>query len=107
MKWNQAVMKAIISVCKRNNSLNFDNEDLRKYELNNIINDTGTKGKTPEKTLNRVLQSMRNVGLIEFLDNHGNYRLLIDFFEDEGTEKLLLTLTEINMKYITELKKSK
>ncbi|HET56016.1 MAG TPA: hypothetical protein ENN33_12485 [Ignavibacteria bacterium] len=72
MKWNQAVMKAIISVCKRNNSLKFDNDDLCKFELDNMIQDTGTKGKTPEKTLSRILQDMRDVGLIEFVDNHGN-----------------------------------
>ena len=37
--------------------------------------DTGTTGETPMQTVSRELQQLRDAGVIEFLDDHGTYRL--------------------------------
>jgi len=76
MNWHEAVIIAIINVCKRNRSNLFSREDLLHYELDNIITVTSSHGKTPEQTLSRVLQKIRDEGIIEFTDNRGNYRLI-------------------------------
>ena len=49
---------------------------LKDEELDRVISDTDSKGRTPSQTMSRVLQELRDQGIIEFLDNHGTYRLL-------------------------------
>lgn len=61
---------------------------LCQYELDQIAHETGSVGRTPEQTLSRTLQSLRDEGEIEFLGK-GSYRLvqaLVDVEEVELTE---------------------
>jgi len=44
-------------------------------ELDQIIKDTRTTGTTPEKTMDRTMQNLRDEGVIEFIDYDGTYRL--------------------------------
>ena len=34
------------------------------------------KGKTPDQTINRMLQDFRDKNIIEFMDNEGTYKLI-------------------------------
>lgn len=45
-------------------------------ELDQIVADTGSTGATPQMTLCRELQEMRDRGSIEFVDDRGTYRLI-------------------------------
>lgn len=54
----------------------FTYKDMKTYQLDQIIKETGTKGKTPENTLSRNLQELRDFGILEFVDNKGNYKLV-------------------------------
>ena len=51
-----------------NNSKIFKRQELIKYYLSDIIKETGSKGKTPEQTLSRCLQNLRDIGYIKFID---------------------------------------
>jgi len=76
MKWTDAVRRAIKRHCRSKGSNIFIRQDLIKKELARIIADTGSTGATPEQTLSRILQELRDVGEIEFIDNDGTYRKL-------------------------------
>ena len=41
--------------------------------MDRIIADTRSNGATPEQTLSRVLQELRDAKEIEFIDDHGTY----------------------------------
>ena len=47
---------------------------LIKHELPTIIADIGSTGATPEQTLSRVLQELRDEGVLIF-DGQGHYRM--------------------------------
>ncbi|MHC4131811.1 MAG: hypothetical protein ACYSSP_02900 [Planctomycetota bacterium] len=76
MYWRDAVLDAIERQCKAKNNDLFTRQDLIKYELDQIIKDTSSRGVTPEQTLNRVLQDLRDANEVEFVDNDGTYRWL-------------------------------
>jgi hypothetical protein len=76
MKWQDSVQQAIIRQCKVNRSDVFTNEQLRNYQLDRIKLETECKGKTPHQTLNKVLQDLRNSGMVQFVDDKGRYRFL-------------------------------
>jgi len=44
-------------------------------ELDPIIQETHSSGATPAQTMSRVLQELREMGYIEFVDDQGAYRL--------------------------------
>ena len=75
MKWNEAVMGAIVRVCRRKGSATFTRRELIVQELVTITEQTQCAGKTPEQTLSRVLQSLRDHKRVDFVDNDGTYRL--------------------------------
>ena len=75
MRWKEAVRRAIVRACVSKGSTAFSFEDLRP-ELGRIVVDTGSRGKTPDKTMQRELQELRNLGEITFVDNHGHYKVL-------------------------------
>ncbi|WP_240504421.1 HNH endonuclease [Tsuneonella mangrovi] len=53
----------------------FTRQQMIDEELGRIVNETGSRGATPDMTLSRELQQLRDKGGIEFL-GAGNYRLL-------------------------------
>jgi len=53
----------------------FTRQELINEELPRITEETMTAGATPAQTLSRVLQELRDMQLVEFLDNRGTYRL--------------------------------
>ena len=76
MTWKQAVLEAIQRLCERKGEEIFDFRTLCDEELQQIIEDTQTRGITPKKSVQRFLQDLREEGVIEFLDNQGTYKLL-------------------------------
>lgn len=54
----------------------FTRQSLIESELDNIIRETGSTGATPDMTLSRELQEMRDRGSLEFVDDRGTYRLI-------------------------------
>lgn len=73
MDWKNAVRLAIARHCRATKSDIFSRKSLIKKELSRIVSDTLSKGATPEQTLSKILQQLRDEGEIEFLDNRGNY----------------------------------
>jgi len=73
--WFDATLNAVRRYCKRHHTLIFTLQGLIKEELDNIIQDTKTRGQTPINTLQYYLQRLRDEDYIEFLDNQGTYRL--------------------------------
>jgi hypothetical protein len=65
MSWHESVAAAIQRVTTRNKSRVFTRQDLIATELKQIISETDPGSGTPEQTLNRVLQEMRTVGILE------------------------------------------
>jgi putative restriction endonuclease len=54
----------------------FTRQDLMDAELNRIISETGSEGATPQMTLSRELQQLRDAGVLEFVDDRGTCRLI-------------------------------
>jgi predicted HNH restriction endonuclease len=77
MRWRDAVLEAVIDVSQRLQSPKFTRKDLIQYEIKNIVQATEAEGSTPEQTLSRELQNLRNKGVIEFL-GRGEYQLLLN-----------------------------
>lgn len=74
--WKQATEDAIVRICSRTGTKIFDFSSLVRQELPQIVDETQTKGKTPELSLSKYLQDLRNEGKIEFVDNQGTYKLI-------------------------------
>jgi DNA-binding IclR family transcriptional regulator len=74
--WRDAVVDATLRQTDANGRDIFTNEELKRNQLAQIVKETGSRGRTPHQTLNRVLQELREEGLIEFVDDRGTYRLI-------------------------------
>ena len=74
--WIQATEDAVVRVCKRKGTAIFDFNSLKTQELTQIVEEVQSTGKTPEQSLLRFLQDLRNAGKIAFLDDQGTYKLL-------------------------------
>ncbi len=86
MKWNDAVIRGLRRFARRHKTRKINRRGLLQEELQQIVNETQSKGITPEQTLSRVLQELRDQGLLYFLDQ-GTY-LLLDTPLDVETEDL-------------------
>ena len=65
MTWHESVAAAIQRVTTRKKSRVFTRQDLIETELKQIQSETQPGTGTPEQTLNRVLQEMRTVGILD------------------------------------------
>jgi len=65
MTWHESVMAAIQRVTTRSKTRVFTRQDLIATELKQIQSETQPGTGTPEQTLNRVLQEMRTVGILD------------------------------------------
>lgn len=81
MTWKDAVRKAIPKVMDSNGV--FTRQDLLDKELDNMVKDTGSRGRTPDKSMDLTLQRLAEMGEIVFLDNNGTYRIT-DNFHSKG-----------------------
>jgi hypothetical protein len=74
MSWSEAVEAAVRRQAAKSGDGSFTRAALIEDELAQIIADTDSKGTTPQQTLSRELQELRDAGRIVFLDDQGGYR---------------------------------
>ena len=70
------MLKALRRLSRKYLTTVIKRQTIIEEELINIINLTESRGKTPEQTLNRILQDLRDEGKVIFLDNKGTYHLV-------------------------------
>lgn len=75
MCWKESVEKAIKRLTKKSGSRVFTRQQLIESELDQVIGEVGSDGKTPHQTLSRVLQELRNDKAIKF-EQRGIYKFL-------------------------------
>ncbi len=75
MNWKIAVIESITRISLRNKTNLISRQQIISEELEQIISDVSSKGATPEQTLSRILQDLRDEGYLEF-DGNGKYLLL-------------------------------
>ena len=73
MTWQESVVGAIQRLTSRTGNKVFTRQELIDSEIGQIVAETGSAGETPDQTLSRVLQELRNQGVIEF-ESPGTYR---------------------------------
>lgn len=74
--WSEVVEEAVRRHVDSTGDPVFTRRELIDAELDRIVSETGSHGATPEMTLSRELQQLRDAGVIEFVDDHGTYRLV-------------------------------
>lgn len=75
MTWRDAVEAAVRRQAAKSPKGVVTRQDLLAEEEASIVSDCGGGGETPKQTISRVLQELRDDGVIDFLDDHGTYRL--------------------------------
>jgi hypothetical protein len=75
VRWNDAVLSSLKSYRDRHGTPVIERKAFLDEEKANIESATGTSGATPEQTVSRVLQELRDAGTLESL-GRGRYRLL-------------------------------
>src|SRR5687768_5660667 len=83
---SEAVTNAVRRHVAKTGSPVFTRQALIDTELEAIIADTGSAGATPNQTLSRELQQLRDAGVLKFIDQ-GTYRLLDTPSAHQGTSK--------------------
>ena len=73
--WKMAVLNALHRYTTRHHTNVITRQALIDAELDAIIRETGAAGVTPAQTLSRVLQELRDEGVLYFFGN-GNYLFL-------------------------------
>ena len=73
--WKQAVQDALLRLATRNQEKEVSRQQIVEEELEQIVADVQSNGKTPAQTLSRILQELRDDGVIEFTGGEGHYRL--------------------------------
>lgn len=76
MKWREAVLSAVLRYVQRHSSPEIERRRLIDEELSAIVAATNSHGATPEQTLSKVLQDLRDDGVLRFKDGMGTYVLL-------------------------------
>ena len=105
MNWISSVLKSCLIEASSETKL-FTRKNLIKNHISTIINDTKTVGKTPENTLNKVLQDLRDMGFLSFLSK-GQYKLLRANFniskkQSKGEKKIEQLLIDMNIPFEKE-----
>ena len=75
MRWRESVLSALRAYADRHATRIVDRPGLIAEHLDAIRQETGSRGATPEQTLNYYLQRLRDEGLVEFV-RPGRYLLL-------------------------------
>ncbi len=91
MQWRDAVLASLHSYCGRHSTRVVERQQFLGEELPVIISTTVSRGITPDQTLGRILQELRDEGLVEFLER-GRYLLLdaaIDVESEDLTDEAL------------------
>lgn len=74
MIWESSVTKVLIKLSRGDKNTVLNLKQIMSEGLETIVNDTQSHGKTPQNTLRRCLQTLRDMGVVQFL-GHGKYIL--------------------------------
>lgn len=74
--WSEVVEEAVRHHVETTGVPVFTRQELIDAQLDRIISETGSEGATPQMTLSRELQQLRDTGVLEFVDDRGTYRLI-------------------------------
>lgn len=74
MDWPESVKNAIIRSAQKYGTSVVTRRALVTDELDRIVRETESEGKTPDQTLSRILQDLRDEGFIEFV-GRGEYKI--------------------------------
>lgn len=74
-RWRDAVLRALRRVAERDQTRKIRRQVLLDKERQRIVQETKTEGSTPDQTVSRVLQELRDEGVLYFL-GRGTYLLL-------------------------------
>ncbi len=103
MDWPESVRNAIIRSAQKHKSPVVTRIALVQEELDRIVRETESEGKTPDQTLSRILQVLRDDGFIEFV-GRGEYKITYtppqiiisaDAGEITATERKEVTTTRV------------
>lgn len=89
--WKTAVKESLERYSTRNRTIQIDRGKFLQEEQLHIINATGSTGRTPGQTISRVLQELRDEGIL-FFSNSGRYYLsdrYLDVSQEELPEDIL------------------
>jgi len=75
MTWNEAVRNALRRFSQRHNTSLITRKGLIEEELESIVKDADSSGVTPDQTLSRILQELRDEGILWFTED-GRYLLV-------------------------------
>jgi len=91
IQWRDAVLLSLQAFRHGHGTRMIARQPFIAEELPVIVSATGSTGRTPHQTLSRVLQELRDEGLVDFLGN-GNYFLqdtAIDIDEEDFTDEAI------------------
>ena len=77
MTWREAVEAAVRRHAAKSPDRSFSRQDFLADEQARIVSDCDGGGETPHQTISRVLQELRDSGVIRFLDDQGTYQLIL------------------------------
>jgi len=74
VRWKDAVRQAVVRVCAAKKSMLFTRSDLL-LQLPEMKRVTMSRGATPDMTMERELEELRDLGEVDFLDYRGSYSI--------------------------------
>jgi len=74
--WSEVVEEAVRRHVDSTGDRVFTRQELMDAELNWIVSETKSEGATPQMTLSRELQQLRDAGVLKFVDDRGTYQLV-------------------------------
>jgi 5-methylcytosine-specific restriction enzyme B len=86
--WQELLINCIKNHCNKSGTRFFSFQDMLQYL--SIFTNAFPNNNTPESTLARQLQIIRDKGIIKFLDNKGNYELIDQDAGSGGDEKVVI-----------------
>lgn len=111
--WKESLMDKIIKLTHNIDSRVFTMKDIKKI-IPIIVTETQSVGKTPEQTVARELQNVRDMGIIKFhKDNAGTYTVVKNISEIDkhaknksrqsvGEKLFANVLSKLNVQYIEQ-----
>ncbi len=82
MNQREKLKSLIVDFCNQKESRTFSLSELHETFKN--YENIGIGGKTPQATVRRLLQELRDLNFVSFMDNSGNYTLRgVEFLENE------------------------
>jgi putative restriction endonuclease len=74
--WSEVVEEAVRRHVDTTGDPTFTRQELIDAEMDRIVSETGSEGATPQMTLSRELQQLRDGGVLAFVDDRGTSRLV-------------------------------